>query len=253
MKKLKITVLILLFFVPMILLADGAKNLFQQANSAYEKENYDSCISILDSLLSTGIESPEIYYNLGNAWYKKNEISKAILYYEKAKKLDPHNADINYNLELSNTKIADKIDPVPEFFLKKWWRTVLLFFTEGQWVIINVISYTLLLIFVVLFFILPSKSSKQLSFFLGIMFLFISLITGVLGYQSSQIVHTHNTAIVFTPTVNVKSSPSENSNTIFVIHQGTKIQLIDHLKDWYRVKLANGSEGWLKESDFEKI
>ncbi len=253
MKNLKITALMLLFFVPMILLADGARTLFEQANDAYEKEDYDSTISLLDSLLSVGLESPELYYNLGNAWFKKSEMPKAILYYEKAKKLDPNNVDINYNLELANTKIADRIEPIPEFFLKKWWRSTLVFLNESQWMIVNVISYSILMVFVIIFFISKSKSIKQSSFFIGIIFLSISLITGLMGYQSNQIVHTHNTAIVFTPTINVKSSPNENANTIFVIHQGTKVELVDHLKSWYRIKLANGSVGWMKDIDFEKI
>ena len=253
MKNLKITALVLLFFIPMILLADGARTLFEQANDAYEKEDYDSTISLLDSLLSVGLESPELYYNLGNAWFKKSEMPKAILFYEKAKKLDPSNVDINYNLELANTKIADRIEPIPEFFLKKWWRSTLLFLNESQWMFVNVISYSILMVFVIIFFISKSKSIKQSSFFIGMILLTISLITGLMGYQSNQIIHTHNTAIVFTPTINVKSSPNENANTIFVIHQGTKVELVDQLKSWYRIKLANGSVGWMKDIDFEKI
>ncbi|RLD65274.1 MAG: hypothetical protein DRI84_07110, partial [Bacteroidetes bacterium] len=149
--------------------------------------------------------------------------------------------------------IADRIEPIPEFFLKKWWRSTLVFLNESQWMIVNVISYSILMVFVIIFFISKSKSIKQSSFFIGIILLSISLITGLMGYQSNQIVHTHNTAIVFTPTINVKSSPNENANTIFVIHQGTKVELVDHLKSWYRIKLANGSVGWMKDIDFEKI
>jgi len=253
MRNLKTTILVLLFFVPMILLADGAKTLFDRANEAYEKENYDSTIALLDSLLNVGLESPELYYNLGNAWFKKSEVPRAILYFEKAHKLDPSNPDISYNLELANTRIADKIEPIPEFFLKTWWKAAIQLFNERQWTFINIASFVILLFFVVLFFISHSKSRKQMAFFMGIVFLVISLLTGLLGYQSYKTIHTHNTAIVFTPTINVKSSPNENANTIFVIHQGTKISLIDQLKDWYRIKLANGSVGWLKESDFEKI
>ena len=252
-KILKTVTLVLLFFVPMILLADGAKTLFERANDAYEKEDYDSTISLLDSLMSVGLESPELYYNLGNAWFKKSDIPKAILYYEKAKKLDPNNVDINYNLELANTQIADRIEPIPEFFLKKWWRSTLLYFTEGQWMLINIISYSILFIFIIIFFITHSKSLKQNTFFFGILFLIISLSSGFLGYQSNRLAHTHNTAIVFTPTVNIKSSPNDKAKTIFVIHQGIKIQLIDQLQEWYRIKLANGSIGWIKRNDFEKI
>jgi len=253
MRKLKTAVFVLLFFIPLILLADGAKTLFERANEAYEKQNYDSTIALLDSLLNAGLESPELYYNLGNAWFKKSEIPRAILYYEKAHKLDPNNPDIAYNLELANTRIADKIEPVPEFFLKTWWKKGLQLFNERQWTLVNIFTYSLLLIFVVLFFITHSKNTKRISFFLGIVFLVLSLLTGLMGYQSYKIANSHNTAIIFTPTINVKSSPNENANTIFVIHQGTKVELIDKLKDWYRIKLANGSVGWLKENDFEKI
>ncbi|MCK5856350.1 MAG: SH3 domain-containing protein [Bacteroidales bacterium] len=253
MKNIKPLVLILLFFVPMILLADGAKTLFQKANDSYEKQDYDSSISILDSLLGMGLESSDLYYNLGNAWFKKNEIPKAILNYEKAKILEPNNDDINYNLALANTMIADKIEPIPEFFIKKWWNTSLRYFNEAQWTIINIFSYSILLIFVIVFFITQSKSTKQNTFYLGIVFLIISITTGFYGFQSSKIKKMHKTAIIFTPTVNVKSSPNENANTIFVIHQGTKVQLVDKLKNWRRIKLANGSLGWISVDDFEKI
>jgi hypothetical protein len=253
MKSLRTTLFILAVFVPLILLADGAKTLFQHATEEYEKQNYDSSITLLDSLLDAGLESPELYYNLGNAWFKLGEVPKAILYYEKARKLAPNDPDIIYNLELANTRIADKIEPVPEFFLKKWWKRAINFFTEEQWMLINVFSFGLMLVFAVIFFVAHTKGSKQLGFYLGIIFLFISLMTGLMGYSNYKNLNTHNSAIVFTPTVNVKSSPTDGANTIFVIHQGTKVELIDQVKDWYRIKLANGSVGWIKAEDFEKI
>ena len=253
MKNIKTHILILLFFVPMVLLADGAKTLFQKANESYEQQNYDSSITLLDSLLKSGLDSSELYYNLGNSWFKKGEIPMAILYYEKAKKIEPNNDDINYNLALANTLIADKIEPVPEFFIKTWWNTSLRFFNENQWAIINGVSYTLLFVFIVIFFITRSKSTKQKAFILGIIFLLTSLITGFYGYKSVQLKQAHNTAIIFTPTVNVKSSPSDNANTIFVIHQGTKVEIVDQIKNWYRIKLANGSLGWLTADDFKEI
>ncbi|RUA32879.1 MAG: hypothetical protein DSY76_00085 [Bacteroidetes bacterium] len=253
MKNTKTSLFLLLLFIPMLIFADGAKGLFNNANKQYEQGNYDSTIILLDSIVSMNLESAELYYNLGNAWYKKGEIPKAILYYEKAKKLEPNNPDINYNLALANTKVADKIEAVPEFFLKTWWKKSLLFFNEKQWMYVNIISYSILLIFLIIFFTTRSKARKQFAFYLSILFLFLSIISGVYGYNSSKLLHSHNTAIVFTPTVNVKSSPNDNANTIFVIHQGTKVQLMDKLKNWHRIKLANGSIGWISESDFEKI
>ncbi len=253
MKNIKTTLVFLLFFVPTVLSANGTTALFNMANKQYEQGNYDSTVVLLDSILSMNFESAKLYYNLGNAWYKKGEVPKAILYYEKAKKLEPNNADINYNLALTNTQIADKIEPVPEFFLKTWWKRSLQFFNEKQWMYINIGSYSVLLVFLIIFFTTRSKSRKQTAFYFSILFLFFSILTGVYGYNSSKLLHSHNTAIVFTPTVNVKSSPNDNANTIFVIHQGTKVQLLDKLKNWHRIKLANGSIGWISEADFERI
>jgi len=252
MKKL-FSLSVVLLFIPLIMLADSAKTLFEIANEHFNKGEYEQSITIYDSLIRNNIESSNIYFNLGNAWYKIDEIPKAILYYEKARKIDPNNKDINYNLELANTHIADRIEDVPEFFLKTWWKNIVYLFNEEEWMYINIGVFSFLMLFVVIYFVSNKPSTKRFSFTLSILFIILSFTSGLIGYNSYKLKTTHNTSIIFTPTVNVKSAPDDNSSTIFILHQGTKVSLLDESKDWQKVKLANGSEGWLLKNDFEKI
>ncbi len=244
---------VVLLFIPFFMLANSAKTLFEIANDHFNKGEYEQSITLYDSLIKNNIVSSSIYYNLGNAYYKTDDIPRAILYYEKAKKIDPTNKDINYNLELANTHIADRIKSVPEFFLKTWWKKVVYFFNEEQWMYINIGVFSILMIFIAVYFVSNKPNTKKFSFTLSIIFILLSFISGIIGYNSYKIKTTHNTSIIFTPTVNVKSAPDENSSTIFILHQGTKVSLLDESRDWQKIKLANGSEGWLLKSDFEKI
>jgi len=244
---------IVLLFVPLIMLAENAKTLFQIANDHYAKGEYEQSILLYDSIIKNDIESTGIYFNLGNAWYKSDDIPMAILYYEKAKKLEPNNKDINYNLELANSRIADRVENVPEFFLKTWWNNILYLFNEKQWTRLNILTFALFLIFTIIFFISKKPSLKKLGFMTSLILLLLSFVIGIIGFRSYKIKTTHNTAILFTPTVNIKSAPDDNSSTIFILHQGTKLTLLDKSGEWQKVKIANGSEGWLYTTDFEKI
>ncbi len=252
MKKI-FSLSVVLLFIPLIMLADSAKTLFERANEYYAKGDYEKTISLCDSLLKNNVESAAIYYNLGNAWFKLDDVSKAILYYEKAKKIDPNNEDINYNLQLANTRIADRIVPVPEFFLKTWWKKVLFALNEKQWTYLNIAIFLVFLLFVFLFFISKDSNIKKSTFLFSIIFLILSIISGFIGYRSYKTKITHNTAVIFTPTVNIKSAPDDKSSTIFILHQGSKVNLLEESANWEKIKIANGSEGWLLKSDFEKI
>lgn len=246
-------ILVVIVFIPLLLLADSAKTLFDRANEFYAKGDYEMTISLCDSMIKSNVESAAIYYNLGNAWFKLDDVPKAIYYYEKAKKIEPNNEDINYNLQLANTKIADRIEAVPEFFLKSWWKKLVYSLDEEQWTSLNIGVFVVFLLFMVIFFMAKQEKLKKTSFVVSIVFLVISLMTGYVGYRSYKIKTTHNTAIIFTPTVNVKSAPDEGSSTLFILHQGSKVELMEESSTWEKIKIANGSEGWVLEEDFEKI
>ncbi|MCK5845792.1 MAG: tetratricopeptide repeat protein [Bacteroidales bacterium] len=224
---------------------------FQNANDAYNNGNYEQAIEVYDSLISTNTESANIYYNMGNAYYKLDNIPKAILYYEKARKIEPNNTDIIYNIELANTHIADKVEIIPEFFLKTIYINLRNSFSEKQWTTINIILFIIMLVFVITFFTINRK--KQLWFSIAIVFLILTFVSGFIGYDSYKEKTTHNSAIVFTPTIDIKSAPDNKSSTIFILHQGTKIFLLEKSAKWQKIRIASGSEGWLKIDNFEEI
>ncbi len=253
MKNKIYSLLVVLLMAPLMMRASSTKTLFDLANDYYNKGEYEQTIKLCDSLLKNNVESAAIYYNMGNAYFKLDNIPKAIYYYEKAKKLEPNNEDINYNIAYANTKIADKIKPVPEFFVKSWWHRIVYSLSEKQWMRINVGFFFLFLIAVVFYYTAKRSENKKRAFIIGLSMLVLSFITGSVGYQSYVNRTTHNTAIVFTPTVNVKSAPDEGSSTLFILHQGAKVKLMEETKNWQKIKIADGSEGWLPKDDFEKI
>ena len=233
--------------------AAGSDQAFDKAVKLYSSGEYSKAIDIYDSILHSGVESWELYYNLGNAWFKKEEYPKAILFYEKALKINPSNPDIKYNLELANSKIADKIEPLPVFFLKRWWLNFSGLLTEKQWGIATIILWALLMLASYIFFTTSSVGRKKIAFWFGVLMLVFSLTSGAAGYKQYRLASSHKSAIVMTPTVNVKSSPDKGSTTIFVLHQGTKVRLTEKIGNWYRITIANGNKGWIKSEDLRKI
>lgn len=251
MKKL-IIILCMLLTAGMAI-ADDNQLLLEEANKSYSNDNFEKAIELYQKVIDNGMESAGVYFNLGNAYFKMNNLPSAILYYEKAKKLKPNDEDINTNLEIANSRIVDKIENVPEIFYKRWWKILLYTFSVDQWAVISLASFALIFLMLLFFLLTKIYWLKKTSFWLGIIFIIISGTTYLLANQKYKTFTQDHQAIVFTPTLTVKSSPSENGVDLFVIHEGTKVRITDHVGDWYEVKIANGSVGWLKENDIRKI
>lgn len=236
-----------------LLMSQNVQSLFESANENYNKGNFKEGIQLYDSIVKTGFESPFVYFNLGNSYYKLADFTSAVYYFEKAIKLEPNNDDFKYNLALTNEKIVDKIEAVPEFAVRQWWNFILFSFSESQWMWINIITYSLFLIALIVFFI--SKSTQIRQWYISIVaILFVVAITsGFIGFRSFQEKNTHNTAIVFTPTVNIKSAPDQKSKTIFILHQGSKISILESNTNWRKIKIADGSIGWIMIEDIKVI
>jgi len=244
--------LLILFLLP-LLASPQSEQTIAKANKAYTEGFYANAAELYKSVLSTGYESVDLYYNLGNACFKQNDFSSAILYYEKAHKLDPGNEDLNFNLKIANTKITDKIEPIPEMFYKRWYRSLIGSFSVDKWAKIGWV-FLCLGLFLGLFYI----ASKQLfirkvGFWLGITFILLSLFSSLFAWQNYNEIMHRKEAIIFAPTVTIKSSPDEKSVDLFVLHEGSKVELIDNIGSWYEIRIANGSIGWLPSSAVEKI
>ena len=226
---------------------------FVRANQLYTAAQYDSAVKLYETILSKGYESAELYYNLGNAYYKAGNIPKAILNYERARLLKPNDEEINFNLQLAQTMVVDKINVLPEFFLKRWWRSFSYWFSSNVWAVISLICFVIMLIGVAVYLFIATSVLKKISFFLSVLLLAMSLVSLSHSLSLKKERTAHNTAIVMSPTVTVRSAPDENSTELFVIHEGTKVWIIDQVGDWLRIKIADGNNGWLKLLEVEKI
>ena len=219
---------------------------FDQANTAYNSGNYEDAVELYQKILNTDMESVPVYYNMGNAYYKMHEYPKAIYYYEKALKLDPSNEDARTNLEIANLAIVDKIEPVPQSFIVRWWRSLRAMCSSDRWAWWSVAAFALLLVCAFMFFRSRRIGLRKLGFFMGLIFLVVFALSVVFAAQLRHSATTQDQAIIMSPTVTVKSSPAEASVDLFVLHEGTKVTIMESSNGWNKVRIANGSIGWLE-------
>ncbi len=220
---------------------------FDQANTAYNSGNYEDAVELYEKILQTDMESVPLYYNMGNAYYKMREYPMAIYYYEKALKLDPSNEEVQTNLKISNLAIIDKIEPVPQSFVERWWRSLRSMCSGDRWAWCSVAAFALLLVCLFLFLRSRSVGWRKFGFFMGIIFLIVIGLSVVFAAQLRHAATTQDQAIITTPTVTVKSSPSESSVDLFVLHEGSKVVILKSSNGWSQIRIANGSVGWLED------
>ena len=239
--------------------ADAAQNEFVDSKwndgvSAFADGDWDSAVSSWSAIESMGFESSDLFYNLGNAYFKGGDYAHAILYYERALKLDPSHSDARFNLEFANSMIQDRIESVPEFFLKTWFRKICWLLSSDSWAVMFLLFIAAALACAVLFLLSASSSRRRLGFFAGLAMLVLSLCA--LGFSSWQKSDYRNadTAVVTAPVSSVKSSPgSDSAKDLFVLHEGTKVNILDTVGSWNNIELSDGRQGWIKSSDLEII
>lgn len=252
--KFLISIFALLSFIPVFAgNQEDVNSLFQKANEYYAKGDYAKSIELYQNILSQGYKSKEVLFNLGNAYYRLGEYHKAILYYERAKILDPFDEDINFNLQMANLHNIDKIQEIPKFFLQQWWEGLRDSLASHQWATISIVAIWLAAISLSVFLLVLSSSLRRISFFAGIFFILLFLGATILGYSRYKFETSHTYAIVFSTNSYIKSSPEETSTDLFILHLGTKVQILDEIGNWYKIRLANGNLGWIKKQDLERI
>lgn len=254
MKCTKIAVLITTILIAAFhAFAQSPEQLAVEAAKAYNAKQYPEAINLYTKIISGGYESYALYYNLGNAYYRNNENTEAILYYEKALKIAPNNDDIQHNIEVVNSKLIDKVEKVPELFYKRWWKMLLNLMDLNTLAILNIVFLSIALILIALYIAATSTLIRKISFWTGLVLLFLFGLGSIAASQRNHYLNSQHEAIVFEPTVNIKSSPDDNSKDIFVLHEGTKVVLLDVVADWQEIRIANGSIGWIKTSYLKKI
>ncbi len=245
-------------FVAMILFsfnanASDASSEFQKANELYQKQNYDSAIKIYEQLISQDYLSAEVFYNLGNCYYKRDSVGKSILNYERALKLKPDDEDINFNLKVAQLKVVDKIEAVPEIFYRRWIKSLSSMFTMDGWSHFILVCVWLLFLSAAVYVVSSRSSMKPMGFLLATFFLIIGSCGWFLAQQSYADHVSSKSAVVMNVTAYVKSSPGDSNTDLFLLHEGTKVEVIDEYENWVKIKIANGSVGWLKMAEIEQI
>lgn len=222
-------------------------------DSAYMKSDYLSAIQVYESLLSEG-EAADLYYNLGNSYYKSGEIGKAILNYERALLLEPGNNDIRFNLDMAKAKTIDKIESTPEIFFVTWTKSLINMWSINAWAYCAIIFFIIFIISLYLFFFSKTMILKKIGFFVGAFSLFIVVAANIFANQQKQELTNRDSAVVMTPNVVVRSTPSESGTNLFVLHEGHKVSIKDNtMKDWKEIRLGDGKVGWVPTSSIEII
>ena len=224
-----------------------------EGDSAYMKNDYASAIQIYEALLNRG-EAADIYYNLGNSYYKAGDIAKAILNYERALLLQPGNGDIRANLEIARSKTVDKVEPVPEIFFVSWTKSLINSMSVDSWAVCGVVCFILMIVYLFIFILSKQIVVKQAGFISGIFFVAVKILANVFGNQQKDELTNRNSAIVINPSVTVRSTPSESGTSLFILHEGHKVGVKDgSMKDWKEIRLEDGKVGWVPASAIEII
>lgn len=224
-----------------------------EGDSAYMRDDYASAIQIYENLLKKG-EAADVYYNLGNSYYKAGDIAKAILSYERALLLQPGNADIRANLEIARSKTIDKVVPVPEIFFVSWVKSLINCMSIDAWAKLGVVFFILLLVSLYLFFFSKQIVWKKTGFIAGFILLAFVILSNVFASQQKSELTNRNDAIVLSPSVTVRSTPSDSGTSLFILHEGHKVEIKDNsMREWKEIRLEDGKVGWVPAFAIEVI
>lgn len=237
-------IIVILALLPFVSASQGVAEL-DSANRAYSRSEYEKAAQLYEEVLLTGKEAAEVYYNLGNAYFKSGSLGKAILNYERAHKLAPDDEDINFNLDFASEKVTDKIDPAPQLFLTEWKSGFASMLSETGWSILCITVFTLTLAMIALYITGRTKPLRQLGFWSGIALLLVSILSFTMARSRYRSEESAKEAIVTVNNITVKGSPSAEGTKLFIIHEGTKVKIEEDEGEWLEVKIANGNVGWV--------
>jgi len=233
--------------------SDKADAAWNEGTAAYQEGRWKDAATIWEGILDEGIESAELYYNIGNAWFKDGSMPKAILYYEKAHKLDPSDEDIRFNLDFARGQIQDRIEEVPEFVLTSWGRKLCYKLSSNVWAVLFLVFVAGALAMLLFFMLSSGRGARRLGFFGCLALVLVSAVCLRFAYWQYSDYKKSDVAIVMVPVSSVKSSPSAGveSKDLFVLHEGTKVRIVEEAGNWCNIELADGRRGWMRKSEME--
>ncbi len=239
------------FIVPVISQENAL--LFQQANENYQKENYEQAINLYKKIEASQEVSGNLYFNIANSYYKKGQMTEAIYYYEKALSFDPKNTSYLENYAFAKQNLVDKITPLPTGVLERTYVNIMQLTSFDNWAYISVFGAFLFICSFIFFYNTSISSLRMLSFALWTIGGGIAIFGTLVAYKSQQYAKETINAIVFKSELEVKGEPSKGSENVVNIHEGTKVQIIDKIAEWKKIRLVNGKEGWVVADDLKEL
>ena len=235
------------------LFAQSVDDLFDSANDFYKIEKFEKAIELYQQIALKGTISAELYYNLGNSYYKINKVGPAIYYFEKALKLDPTNEDTQNNLIFAKRLALDNIEELPKNIFQKFNENYLQQLSYNQWAIVSVVFSFLVSLLFLLFYFANSSTLRRVYFVSSICSFLLLIISLLITYNQFLFFKNNKEAIVFAETSNVKNAPTFNSEEVFILHEGTKVIVLDALDNWKKIKLADGKQGWINAKEIKEL
>ncbi len=227
--------------------------LWDRANTLYINGDSNGAAVLYDSILARGYAGSKLYYNLGNAHFKANRIGKAVVNYNKALKLAPYDSDIEYNLAVANSYVKDRIETVPEFFISGWLRQLRTRLTSNVWAVISLGLLAAIAACVLLYMLARGKGRRKAGFFTAIFLVLLLAVSVSFSVKQRNEFLNASQAVVITPAVSVKSSPERSSKELFIIHEGTKVNILTTYDAWTEITIADGNKGWILTEAIELI
>lgn len=249
-------IFVFLFIITSIL-GIHAENVSEQASKAYQDGDYRKAIQLLEGeikqLKEQGKVSPELYYNLGNAYFRANEVPEALLYYERALLYNPSDKDTKQNIEFAQTKIEDKILKADNFFLQIWFDDVQNLATSNKWAGFSIVFFIIFIVSLFLFFFSNKVNLKKIGFYTSLVSLIFVIFMNIFSYRQKEKIENRNTGIITAGSAPVVSAPASKSKELFILHAGTKIDILKSDGNWYEIEIANGNIGWIEKDKLEII
>ncbi|MCK0147946.1 tetratricopeptide repeat protein [Arenibacter sp. F26102] len=227
--------------------------LFDQATAFYNEGEYTQAANNYLKILESGEHSAELYFNLGNTYYKLNNIAPSIYYYEKALLLKPNDQDVRNNLAYAQNMTLDAIEPLPQTSISKLYNKLTAYLSFDQWAYVAVGFMILFVCCYIAFYYFKYSAQKRIAFISSIIFLLFSVLSVILAYFQYSKFQSDQPAIVFAEEVGIKSEPNNRSQAIFNLHAGAKVHVLEELNDWKKIQIADGKTGWLLADDIKEL
>jgi tetratricopeptide (TPR) repeat protein len=250
----KLTLMIAFFTAPLLFVCGQTPDdMMREANKLYQDGQYEAAVQSYEKILSSGYESGALYFNLGNAYFKSGKLGFAVYNYERGLKIQPTDEDLAYNLKLANARSVDKITEVPKIFFVAWWEGLITSLSVSGWSLIVLAFYLILIVCIGVYLLVRNSTLQRIAFMGGSASLSVLLLAAFFLFARINREASTNYGVLLSQSYTVKISPDLKSSDAFVIHEGIKFVIEDHVGEWSKIRLVDGKVGWVQKDSFGQI